>query len=512
MNTSYTLRIALIVSLGGFLYGFDASVISGVIGYVGTQYNLTAIQQGWVVSSPTFAAMFSMLTAGTISTKFGRRKVLLFVAILYAISAIGSAIAPTYETLVISRMIGGLAFGAALILAPLYIAEISPAEKRGRLVSIQQLNLVIGLSAAYFSNYFLQIGMEGSSLLNETNIWRWMLGVEAIPAILYFIFLFFVPRSPRWLLLKGKSEEAETVLSKILEPEKALSEKVSIVESIKEQDRQPNAGLPGLFKKNMRLVLLIGLIIGIVQMITGINAIFFYANSIFEQSGVGTNAAFAQAVLVGITFIVFTVISMMIIDRFGRKPLLLIGLIGVILSLGITTYGFQQATFKLTKGSITALNEDFDASPLSALSDQVFNSDLSYKKAVIEQIGRETFGLHQNKIIEAAINIESVMVLVGILGFIASFALSLGPVMWVLLSEIFPTKIRGMAISVIGFVNSSTSTIVTLVFPWELENLGNVTTFLIYIVFAAIGFVLLAKLLPETKGKSLEELEMELVK
>lgn len=510
MKNGYALTVAIIVSLGGFLYGFDASVISGVIGYVAQRYDLTAIQQGWVVSAPTFAAMFSMLTAGSISTSFGRRKVLIFVALLYAISAIGSALAFSYETLVIARMIGGLAFGAALILGPLYIAEISPANSRGRLVSVQQLNLVIGLSAAYFSNYFLQISVSEGSWINEDNVWRWMLGIEAVPALFYFMFLFFVPRSPRWLLLKGKTAEARQTLQKIFGAG-ADQEEQSITKAIANDPAQQKATLGQLFAPSMRLVLFIGLVIGITQMITGINAIFYYANTIFEQSGVGTNAAFAQAVLVGITFIVFTVVSMMVIDRFGRRPLLMIGLVGVMISLGLATYGFHQAEFRLSLTSIERFNKDFDAQPLEALTPKVFHSDLAFKKAVSEAIGQQNFNKYQNQIIEAAIDINPIIVLVGILGFIASFAMSLGPVMWVLLSEIFPTRMRGLAISVIGFVNSSTSTLVTLVFPWELENLGNVTTFLIYIVFAAIGLVLISRYLPETKGKSLEALEKDLI-
>ncbi len=509
MKKGYALRVAIIVSLGGFLYGFDASVISGVIGYVARRYDLNAIQQGWVVSAPTFAAMFSMLTAGSISTAFGRRKVLIYVALLYALSAIGSALAFSYETLVIARMIGGLAFGAALILGPLYIAEISPADIRGRLVSVQQLNLVIGLSAAYFSNYFLQLSANEVSGITETNVWRWMLGVEAIPALFYFLLLFFVPRSPRWLLLKGNTIEARIILQKIFGTNADLEEQ-SITKAITNTFSEKKATIRQLFAPGMRLVLFIGLVIGITQMITGINAIFYYANTIFEQSGVGTNAAFAQAVLVGVTFIVFTIISMVIIDRFGRKPLLIIGLMGVMISLGLATYGFQQAEFRLSLTSIERFKKDFDAQPLEALTPIVFHSDLAFKQAVTEAIGYEDFSKHQNQIIEAAIDINPIIVLVGILGFIASFAMSLGPVMWVLLSEIFPTRIRGLAISIIGFVNSTTSTLVTLVFPWELENLGNVTTFLIYIVFAAIGLVLIARYLPETKGKSLEALETDL--
>ena len=206
--------IAFVVSLGGFLFGFDAGIISGVMSYAGPEFNLNDAQTGWVVSSPSFAAMIAMLISGRLSDIIGRKKILIMVAFLYAFSALASAYATSYEMLYIARMIGGLAFGAALILAPTYIAEISSAENRGKLVSIQQLNIVLGFFAAFLSNYYFnKLNTEGNSFLTHENVWRWMLGVEFIPAILYFLFMFFVPKSPRWLCSKGKLQEAKNILN-----------------------------------------------------------------------------------------------------------------------------------------------------------------------------------------------------------------------------------------------------------------------------------------------------------
>jgi SP family arabinose:H+ symporter-like MFS transporter len=208
-NKAYTIFISFIVALGGFLFGFDAGIISGVMSFAGPEFDLNEIQSGWVVSAPSFAAMISMLFSGRISDIIGRRKTLLFVAFLYAISALLSAISGSYEMLYLARIIGGVAFGAALVIAPIYIAEISTAENRGKLVSLQQLNIVFGFFAAFLSNYFFnKYNTSESTFLTDENVWRWMLGVELFPAVFYFIFLFFIPRSPRWLYLKGKYEEA----------------------------------------------------------------------------------------------------------------------------------------------------------------------------------------------------------------------------------------------------------------------------------------------------------------
>lgn len=510
-NNFSTIWVAMVVSLGGFLFGFDASVISGVIKYIKPEFGLDPIELGWVVSAPTFSAMFAMLVAGPISDFIGRKKVLIGVAFLYLISALWSAYAGGYTDLVIARMLGGIAFGAALVLAPVYIAEIAPAEQRGRLVSIQQLNIVLGFSAAYFSNYWLQGALEGSNWLTEANIWRWMFGMECFPAFIYFFALFFIPRSPRWLISTGKVEAAKPILVRFYGAANAAQELSNITQSINESEGQPKARLAALFDWRLSFVLLVGLLLGILQQITGVNAIYFYATSIFEQSGVGSNAAFAQAVWVGIINVVFTLVAMAFIDKMGRKPLLLIGLAGIAISMGITSYGFNQATYMLDANKLPAI-ENLTKEQLEPIVGQTFQNDVLFKNALKANLSKEIIDQHEGAFIEAAIEMNPIIVLIGILGFVASFAISLGPVMWVMLSEMFPNRVRGIAISVIGFVNSFTSWLVQFIFPWELANWGNAITYLTYALFAVLGFVVMWRLLPETKGKSLEELEKELIR
>lgn len=509
--------IAAVVSLGGFLFGFDASVISGVVGFVTPQMDLNDIEVGWLVSSPSVAAMFAMLIAGTISDYIGRKKVLIIAALLYSISALFSAIAPTYEILIGARMIGGIGFGAALVLAPMYIAEIAPPERRGILVSIQQFNIVLGFSVSYFSNYAMLNAV--GDVFTEYNVWRWMLGIEFLPAIFYFIAMFFVPRSPRWLLSKGKEEEAEQVLERVFGKEKSMQEKGLILKNLQDTAASRPQGLSSmgmlskrlqeLFSPKLRIILMVAMVIGIIQQVTGVNAIYFYAPSIFEQSGVGTNAAFAQAVLLGVINVIFTVVAMGTIDRLGRKPLLLAGLAGVIISMGITAYGFANATYTLSEESGRSLN--ITAPQIQAIYGQTFSSDVDFKQILRESLGNARYAELEAQLIQQSISVNSKLVLFGILLFVASFATSLGPVMWVLLSEIFPNSIRGVAIAVVGFINSLSSTLVQFFFKWELANLGNAMTFLIFGIFGIIGFLILWKMLPETKGKTLEQLEEELL-
>ena len=506
------ISIAFVVSLGGFLFGFDAGIISGVMSYASPEFNLSDIQSGWVVSSPSWAAMIAMLFSGRLSDKIGRKKMLLFVAFLYAISAVFSALAWSYEILYIARMIGGLAFGAALVLAPMYIAEISTAENRGKLVSLQQLNIVFGFFAAFLSNYFFnKYNTSGETFLTDNNVWRWMLGVELLPALLYFVFLFFVPKSPRWLYLKEKIEEAKNVLHSIHGKIIADLEIASIEENIKSEKNKTPVQLKDLLKPTLRFILFVGLAVGIIQQITGINAVYFYATSIFKQTGIGTDAAFSSGVLLSTISVVFTFVAMYLIDRMGRRPLLLLGTAGVAISLLLCAYGFKQATYQLTQKKVSQFN--FQGSQkLISLVDKVYDSDIDFKDDLKSLLGNRIYSKNDGVILEAATTIKANLVLMGILGFIACFAFSLGPVMWVLLSELYPLKYRGLAIGVIAFVNSLISSIVQLIFPWELSNLGNALTFFIFGIIALIGFVIFIKILPETKGKSLEELENELLK
>lgn len=496
--------------------GFDASVISGVVKFIEPQFELTKLQLGWAVSSLTLTATLAMLVSGPLSDKYGRRVMLKWAAVLYAISAIASALAPDFVTLVAARMIGGLGVGASLILAPMYIAEIAPTEMRGRMVSFNQLNIVIGISVAFFTNYMiLKLGQLDSSWalsmkFGEYN-WRWMLGLETLPAILYFLGLYFVPRSPRWLIMKDRVDEARPILLKVGSEADADSLINDVKQSLAREEKKTSVPIKELFQPTMKLVLTIGIVIAVLQQITGINSVFFYAPMIFEQSGIGTDASFAQAILVGLTNLIFTVVAILFIDRFGRKPLLIFGLIGITFSMSLLAYGFGSATFRLDESRLGDLKEQLAPQQISALMGQQFDDDVSFKKALREQLGDEA-STYESALITASINMNPTLILIGIVLFVASFAFSLGPVMWVLFSELFPLHVRGLAISFVGLINSGVSFLVQLVFPWELENLGSSTTFLIYGLFAAAGLIFVWKVVPETKGKSLEELEKQLVK
>lgn len=455
-SARYLTSTALIVALGGFLMGFDASVISGVVRFVEAEFALGPLAVGWMVSSLSLTATIGMLASGPLSDRLGRRPVLQAAAVLFAVSAAASAVAPDYLTLVAARMLGGFGVGAALIVAPMYIAEMAPAASRGRLVSFNQLNIVVGISAAFFSNYLiLTLGESGGAWsealrLGEWN-WRWMLGIEALPAVAYLLALSLVPESPRWLAMRGRDAEATAVLGRVA-GDGAAAVLDEVKASIAAEARLGRASWRALRHPSLRLVLTIGIVIGVLQQASGINAVFFYAPMIFEQSGIGTDAAFMQAVLVGLVNLVFTLVAMAVIDRFGRRPLLVCGLAGIAACMLLLAWGFSAGE-----------------------------------------------GAHPR------------LILLGVLGFVASFAVSLGPVMWVLFSELFPNRVRGVAISFVGLVNSTTAFLVTLLFPWQLQSLGSATTFLVYGVFALAGLVFVVRVLPETKGRSLEALEQVLL-
>jgi sugar porter (SP) family MFS transporter len=513
----YVTRVALTVAMGGFLMGFDASVISGVVKFIETQFNLSKIELGWAVSSLTLTATLAMMVSGPLSDRIGRRKVLFLAAILYAVSAIASALAPTFVILVIARMIGGLGVGASLIIAPMYIAEIAPPSERGRMVSFNQLNIVVGISAAFFTNFLiLRLGQSDAgwaqSLMFDEHNWRWMLGLETLPAVLYFVGLFFVPESPRWLLLKGREVEARQILSRAVGEAEAQKELEEIHASLATDAGTERIPVRELFAPAMRLVLTIGIVVAIVQQATGINSVFFYAPMIFEQTGIGTDASFAQAVLVGLTNLVFTVVAMLLIDRIGRKPLLNLGLAGIALSMFLLAFGFHSATYTITDEALASLPPEVEAAAIAELQDTTFDNDVAFKRALRGALGDELATRYESDFINAAISMNPWLVLIGVLGFVAAFAVSIGPVMWVLFSELFPNRIRGVAISFVGLINSAVSFGVQLVFPWELANFGSATTFLIYGLFAAVGLVFVLLVLPETKGRSLEELETLLVK
>lgn len=437
--------VALTVAIGGFLLGFDATVISGVVPFIKEYFSLDGasgdLKLGFAVSSLGWGAMAGNAIAGPLSDRFGRRRVLLGTALLFVMSSLLAASATSFPSFVAARILGGLAVGGAILIAPVYIAEIAPADKRGSLVSLNQLMIVIGISASFFSNYFLlQLGEHS---------WRYMLGVQIVPALLYFALLWFVPESPRWLLLKGRNDAALQVLRRVAGEQQAQENFQQIQRSL--TTKAVSRGFRGLIDSRVRLIMIIALGLAFFQQITGINAIFYYLPTIFSQAGGGMDDAFRQAVMVGVVNVLMTFVAIWLIDRLGRKPLLIMGIAGMALSLFAISWAFNQESYNAR------------------------------------------------------------LVLIAIIGFVASFAISLGPVMWVLLSEIFPNEQRAAAISVAGFWNALISATVTMIFPWALSTLGSGGTFLAFALFATAALLFVALLVPETKGRTLEQLESDLM-
>jgi sugar porter (SP) family MFS transporter len=517
---TYTIFISLIVALGGFLLGFDSAVISGAVPFYRETFGLNSGSMliGFSVSSLILGAILGNIVAGGLADRFGRRKILMVTALLFTISAVATAFAFDIVSFLIARVIGGVGVGMAILVAPMYIAEIAPRKLRGTLVTFNQLNIVLGISIAYFSNYYFQQTIADFDLK-----WRLMLGVEAVPAILYLALLFFVPRSPRWLMQKGKDEEAKGVLVKIHGQAQSLIEYNEINNSLREEQHKEKGSWSDVFSKKMKTVLIIGFGIAFFQQITGINAIFYYAPMIFEMAGGGKDAAFLQAAILGVTNVVMTVVAMFLIDSLGRKPLLYIGATGICISLAIVGFSFMNAKYTIDDQSMSALMEEIgvmeagsehaaNIQGLKALQGQAFVNEVAFFSQVKEKVGQDTYNSYKEIILKHSISINGIMVLIGLLMFVASFAISMGPVMWTLLSEIFPNKLRGLAISIMGFWNSIVSFSVATVFPAQLEFMGSSYTYLIYSFFGLLTLIFVWRFVPETKGKSLEELEAKLIK
>jgi sugar porter (SP) family MFS transporter len=446
--TPRSIRIALVAALGGFLLGFDATVISGAVPFIREYFGLGgaagSLALGWAVSSLGWGAMAGNLGTGVLSDRYGRRAVLLLTAVLFFGSALLAASAHSYAAFILARIIGGLAVGAAILTAPMYIAEIAPAERRGFLVASNQLMIVIGISASFFSNDLI--------LRTGAASWRWMLGVEAIPALVFLALLTTVPESPRWLLARGRRREALEVMRSIRGREADAE-----LENVQPQARRAGSW-SALFGKRMRFVMVFAAGLAFFQQITGINAVLYYLPTIFSQAGGGLESAFRQAAIVGAVNFAMTVVAMRWIDRLGRKPLLVVGTSGMAAALFAIGWAFRAGA----GGGAAAVT-------------------------------------------------HPTIVLIAVVAFVASFAISLGPVTWVMVAEIFPNEQRALAISVVGFWNSLVSATVTLLFPWETAHWGASGTFFGYGLLAVAALVFVLLLGPETRGKTLEEIERSLL-
>ena len=510
-NSSYATRLSLVVALGGFLMGFDSAVISGTVDPVKAEFGLDPDSLGWFVSCLTVGATLAMAVAGPLADRFGRRALLLVTAALFTLSAVGCAVADSYDLLVWARIIGGLAVGGALLIAPIYIAEIAPPERRGQLVSFNQLNIVLGFSAAFFSNYFLELG--GFS-------WRWMLGVEAIPAALYGLMLFTIPQSPRWLAARGRDQEALAVLSSIQGAEAGAKALEEVRAGLQADQVAERSSFRDLFQRRMTRVLVIGLGLGFFQQITGINAIFYYSTTIFSLAGAERDAALWQAILVGLVNVAFTLVAMRWIDRLGRKPLLMIGSAMMAMALAANGFAFRNASYEVTEKSVVAVQKDMPSAALDELRQMQGGESFVDARNLAEAVRKRAAKLDDESkkklegciedLAKASMKIDSTLVLLAIMAYIAAFAISLGPVMWAMFSEIFPQRVRGAAISLAGFFNSAVSFGVQQLFPRGLETMGPANVFFVFGAFAALAFFFSWRIVPETKGRSLEEIEREL--
>ncbi len=436
----YLYVLCFVAALGGLIFGFDTAVISGTIPFITPHFGLGEAGVGWAVSSVIMGAMTGLLFAGRLSDRFGRKRILLATAAAYAVSALGTALAGDFTLFILARILGGMAVGTASMVSPLYIAEISPSNIRGRLVALNQLTIVVGILLAFFSNY----------LLVDTGVhnWRWMFGAEAIPATAFFLALFLVPESPRWLVREGEEDAAGAVLARIRDSRDIAPE----IAEIREVLRGSHEGSwRDLIAPSLRRVLTIGIVLAILQQVTGINVVMYYAPTIFEQTGSATDSALLQTVVVGFVNLVFTLLAMRLVDVVGRKPLMLAGAFGMLAALS-----FLSGAYAMGKA-------------------------------------------------------EGIIVLVSFVVYVASFSASLGPIVWVVLSEIFPIKVRGLVMSTATFVLWTANFVVSMSFPWLIARLEGALTFMIYAVMCALTVLFVWRKVPETKGKSLEELEKELV-
>ena len=509
-------KYATIVAMGGFVFGLDAALISGTVKFITQEFSLSELELGSVVGAPAMGVLLALVFVGYACNKYGRRTTLMIAAALYLFSAISSALAPSYASLLVARFMGGLAF-SSISLASMYIGEIAPPKWRGKLVSMTQINIVVGLSAAYFINYLI-LGWANTDAPwvqewgLDTNTWRWMLGTEVIFAFLWFVLLFFVPRSPAWLLYNGREPEAIRMLQKVT-PENEIQAKINQMRSSLEnsnQDRSMLTQLKEIFGKPMRVTMIIAMTIAIAQQATGINAILFYAPTVFEQLGIGTDAAFAQAIYIGLTSVVFTVLGLLLVDRIGRRPMIIWGMLWIILSLGVCYYGFETANYTISENAVSELSEIPNSERLNALVDVPFDSDISFKTALIETLGETDARDYSGLLLQKAADINALLILLGILSFIGAFHFSIGPVMWVLFSEIFPISLRGVAIPFFTLVTSFVSYLVQKFFPWQLATMGISSTLLFYAIVVSIGLVILYIYLKETKNMTIEEVQLAL--
>jgi SP family arabinose:H+ symporter-like MFS transporter len=448
----FLVGITLVATLGGLLFGFDMAVISGVLPFVKTQFSLSAATEGWFVSSALVGCIIGVSFSGDLSDRIGRKKMLMLAAILFLLSAIGSALSSGFTLLILARMLGGMGVGVASIVAPLYISEIAPANIRGRLVTFYQLAITAGILVAYLTNAGLlsfSLHYKGTGLSSVLDlilvkeVWRSMLGLGTVPALFFFIGLCFVPESPRWLIQKGKSDEGIAILARITNLASAQNDALHIQNTVSKD----KGSYKEVFAPAMRKPLLIGLLLPLFSQFSGINAVIYYGPRILSDAGINITNALLGQIIFGIANFIFTLIAIWKVDKMGRRPLYIVGALGATVCLFFTGICFYTGAT------------------------------------------------------------NNIALVVSIILFLACFAFSIGPLKFVIASEIFPTKIRGKALALSIMVMWVADTIVGYLTPIFLKSAGPAATFWFFSACCLLSFWVVYKMVPETKGKSLEEVE-----
>ena len=456
INFGYLIFLSVVAALGGFLFGYDTAVISGTIAQVTQLFQLDTLQQGWYVGCALVGSIVGVLFAGILSDKLGRKLTMVISAVLFSTSALGCALSADFTQLVIYRIIGGVGIGVVSIVSPLYISEVAVAQYRGRLVSLYQLAVTVGFLGAYLVNYQLLAWAESGTQLSVdwlnkvfiTEVWRGMLGMETLPAILFFIIIFFIPESPRWLIVRGKELKAVNILEKIYNSITEAKSQLKETKSVLTSETRSEWSLlmkPGIFK-----AVIIGVCIAILGQFMGVNAVLYYGPSIFENAGLSGGDSLFYQVLVGLVNTLTTVLALVIIDKVGRKKLVYYGVSGMVVSLILIGLYF------------------------------LFGDSLG---------------------------VSSLFPLVFFLFYVFCCAVSICAVVFVLLSEMYPTKVRGLAMSIAGFALWIGTYLIGQLTPWMLQNLTPAGTFFLFALMCVPYMLIVWKLVPETTGKSLEEIE-----
>jgi sugar porter (SP) family MFS transporter len=456
INFGYLIFLSVVAAVGGFLFGYDTAVISGTISQVTILFQLDTLQQGWYVGCALVGSIVGVLIAGVLNDRLGRKLTMIFSAILFTTSGIGCAFSGNLEQLVVWRIVGGIGIGIVSITSPLYISEISVAQFRGRLVSLYQLAVTIGFLGAYLVNYQLlqwshnitELTIPWFNRLFVTEVWRGMLGMEAVPALIFFIIIFFIPESPRWLIVKNKTTKASYIFNKIYNSATEAIHQLNETKSVIGSETKSDWSIllrPGIFK-----IVVIGVCIAILGQFMGVNAVLYYGPSIFENAGLSSGDSLFYQVLVGLVNVLTTIFALLIIDKVGRKNLVYYGVSGMILSLLLIGCYF------------------------------LFGNSMG---------------------------IPNLILLILFLFYVFCCAASISAVIWVLLSEMYPTKIRGLAMSIAGFALWVGTYLIGQLTPWMLQSLTSAGTFFLF-AFMCVPYMLIVwKLVPETAGKSLEEIE-----